>query len=107
MPESEWTDPQGQPLEGLRLVAKTQKSDPSPFLLSRVAGVLNSVRIQTSTPAILRCWDASGRMLSIETLEGNTGMESMERQVPVGTFLVSLHPAMEGPKPMTLKLGAF
>lgn len=107
MPESEWTDPQGQPLEGLRLVAKTQKSDPSPFLLSRVAGVLNTVRIQTSTPAVLRCWDATGRMLSIEPLEGNTGMESMERQVPMGTFLVSLHPAMEGPKPMILKLGAF
>ncbi len=91
----------------LRLVAKIQKSDPSPFLLSRVAGVLNSVRIQTSTPAVLRCWDATGRMLSIEPLEGNTGMESMERQVPMGTFLVSLHPAMEGPKPMILKLGAF
>jgi len=46
-------------------------------------------------------------MLSIEPLEGNTGTESMERQVPLGTFLVSLHPAMEGPKPMILKLGAF
>jgi hypothetical protein len=107
MPESEWTDPQGHPLDGLRLVAKTQKSGPSTFLLSRVDGVLNTVRIQTWTPAVLRCWDASGRLLGIENLEGTNGTESTERQVPLGTFLVSLHPALEGPKPITIKLGAF
>ena len=41
LPESEWTDPQGHPLERLRLAAKIPAKAPDAFALSRVAGVPN------------------------------------------------------------------
>ena len=107
LPESEWTDPQGHPLERLRLAAKIPAKAPDAFALSRVAGVPNSVRIQVPTSALLQFWDVSGRLLDSEILEGNAGLEATIRQAPVGTFMVSLHPTILGPKPMTLKLGAF
>lgn len=107
LPESEWTDPQGLPLEGLRLFAKMPISSPDAFALSRVADLPNTVRIQAPTSALLQFWDVSGRLLGSEILEGNAGLEARIRQVPVGTFLVSLHPSIGGPKPSTLIYGAF
>lgn len=107
LPESEWTDPEARPLEGVRLISGPSESVQGAFGLSRVAGAENTILVKGSSSAVLRCLDGAGRILSLESLDWKIGQEVLERKVPEGTVLVSLQPRLSGYRTISLKLGIF